>query len=310
MSQPYLVGGTAACTGAAAERASPAARAWLASLQAVTASQDFFVTPYADVDVAALTHAGLSTDLAQAYATGLRVTQDQLRLGVTQRAAGVSGQIAWPADGIADYAVLGNLAAHGVGTVILGSSMMPPSSPAQLTPSAITTTPDGVNAGLHVALADSTLTQVLSRPGGHGRPVRWRPRGRRDRRHRPALPGRDRDDGRRAAVGTAVRGHRAATAVESGPRPGQRAAHGHRHRALAAPGEPGRPADRPARGRPGGPAGSARPADQPGGAAPAAAAPGQGPGVGDPDAGQHAGQASGQLPGRRGGGHRVLRLAG
>ncbi len=164
MSKPYRVGGTAACAGAAAERASPAARYWLGRLRAVTASQDFFVTPYADVDVAALTHAGLSTDLAQAYATGLRVTQDQLRLGVTQRAAGVSGQIAWPADGIADYAVLGNLAAHGVGTVILGSSMMPPSSPAQLTPSAITTTPDGVNAGLHVALADSTLTQVLSAP--------------------------------------------------------------------------------------------------------------------------------------------------
>ncbi len=164
MSQPYLVGGTAACTGAVAERASPAAAAWLASLKTVTASQDFFVTPYADVDVAALTHAGLSTDLAQAYATGLRVTQERLKLGVTQRAAGVSGQIAWPADGIADYAVLGNLAAHGVGTVILSSSMMPPSSPAQLTPSAITTTPDGVNAGLHVALADSTLTQVLSAP--------------------------------------------------------------------------------------------------------------------------------------------------
>ena len=164
MSKPYQVGGTAACAGAATERASPAARYWLGRLRAVTAGQDFFVTPYADVDVAALTHAGLSTDLAQAYATGLQVTLDRLHLGVTQRAAGVSGQIAWPADGIADYPVLGNLAAHGVGTVILSSSMMPPSSPAQLTPGAITTTPDGVNAGLHVALADSTLTQVLAAP--------------------------------------------------------------------------------------------------------------------------------------------------
>ena len=164
MSKPYGVGGTAACTGAASERASPAAQYWLGRLRTVTAGQDFFVTPYADVDVAALTHAGLSTDLTQAYATGLRVALDRLQLGVTQRAAGVSGQIAWPADGIADYAVLGNLAAHGVGTVILSSSMMPPPSPAQLTPSAITTTPDGVNAGLRVALADSTLTQVLSAP--------------------------------------------------------------------------------------------------------------------------------------------------
>ena len=68
----------------------------------------------------------------------------------------------WPADGIADYGVLGSLAANGIGTVVLNSSMMPPTRPLLFTPSAITTTPDGVNAGLRVALADSTLTQLLA----------------------------------------------------------------------------------------------------------------------------------------------------
>jgi hypothetical protein len=160
MSRPYQVGGSASCAGAATERASASARYWLARLRAVTAGQDFFLTPYADVDVAALTHAGLSNDLTRAYATGQRAA-GLARLGGTQRAAGVAGQITWPADGVADYGVLGNLAAHGVGTVILSTSMMPPPAAVGYTPSAITTTPDGVNAGLHVALADSTLTQIL-----------------------------------------------------------------------------------------------------------------------------------------------------
>ena len=58
--------------------------------------------------------------------------------------------------------MLGSLAANQIGTVILNSSMMPPAHPVLYTPSAITSTPDGVNAGLQVALADSTLTQVLA----------------------------------------------------------------------------------------------------------------------------------------------------
>ena len=63
MRQAYQVGGTATCSGAVTKRASPAARSWLAGLRSVTATQDYFVTPYADVDVSALTHAGLVTDL-------------------------------------------------------------------------------------------------------------------------------------------------------------------------------------------------------------------------------------------------------
>jgi Family of unknown function (DUF6049) len=168
MSNRYQVGGTDTCFGAASHPASAAARSWLARLRSVSQSQDFFITPYADVDVAALTHAGLSSDLTRAYATGRRVAQARLGLGVSQRASGVTGQISWPADGTADYGVLGNLAAHGVSTVIMNSSMMPPASPVGYTPSAVTTTPDGVNAGLQVALADTAITGVLSSPAATG----------------------------------------------------------------------------------------------------------------------------------------------
>jgi Family of unknown function (DUF6049) len=160
MKLSYQVGGTPTCAGAASKRASAAARAWLGRLASVTARQDFFTTPYADVDASALTHAGLGSDLTRAYGYG-RTTAQKL-LGGVQRPAGRFGQIAWPTAGIADYTVLSSLAAHGIGTVILDSSLMPPALPVGYTPSAITTTPDGVDAGLHVALADSALSQLLA----------------------------------------------------------------------------------------------------------------------------------------------------
>ena len=161
MTGGYQVGGTATCAGAASRRASAAARSWLAQLRSVTGGQDFFTTPYADVDSSALTHAGLDDNLTRAYSLGQGTAQKLL--GSVQRpAGGPPGQIAWPAAGIADYPVLSSLAANDIGTVILNSSLMPPKTPAGYTPSAITTTLNGVNAGMHVALADSTLSQLLA----------------------------------------------------------------------------------------------------------------------------------------------------
>ena len=161
MRQAYQVGGTATCTGAVTKRGSPAARSWLARLRSVTAQQDYFVTPYADVDVSALTHAGLITDLQRAQHEGDSVAQKFL--GGTQRpAVGDGGPIAWPAAGIADFGVLGSLAATGVSSVILNSSLMPPRTALLYTPSAITSALDGVDAGVHVALTDNILGQVLA----------------------------------------------------------------------------------------------------------------------------------------------------
>ncbi len=46
--------------------------------------------------------------------------------------------------------------------MILNSSLMPPKTAPLYTPSAITSALDGVNAGVHVALTDNTLSQVLA----------------------------------------------------------------------------------------------------------------------------------------------------
>ena len=252
MTHPYRVGGTPTCTGTRPERASPAAEAWLAKVHALARQQDFFTTPYADVDVSALAHAGLDSDVARALAKGREVAAGQSQLGAVQRPAGP--RIDWPADGIADYGVLGSLAANQIGTVVLSSSMMPPAHPVLYTPSAITSTPDGVNAGLRVALADSTLTQVLADAPTAASPVgRCRHTGGGGVRHRAAVPGRDRDDRGRAARPAPVRGRHPAPAVEPGAGAGQRAADRDGQRALAAAGQPEPPAGQALHQGPGAP---------------------------------------------------------
>ena len=161
MRHSYQVGGTSACSGAVTRPASPAARTWLTQLRSVTAQQDYFVTPYADVDMSALTHAAMRSDLQRAAAKGTIVAGRYL--GGTQRPGGPGvGAIAWPASGFADFEVLGNLGAIGWRTVILNSSLMPPTTSTSFTPSAITSALDGVDGRLQVALSDSTLTQVLA----------------------------------------------------------------------------------------------------------------------------------------------------
>ena len=161
MRQAYQVGGTATCSGAVTKRGSPAARSWLTQMRSVTAEQDYFVTPYADVDVSALTHAGLESDLKRAQNEG-NIAAQQL-LGGTQRpAVGGGGPIAWPAAGIADFGVVGGLAASRVTSVILNSSLMPPKTAPVYTPSAITSALDGVDAGVHVVLTDNILSQILA----------------------------------------------------------------------------------------------------------------------------------------------------
>jgi hypothetical protein len=167
MTTAYPVGGTATCAHAVTHPASAAAQAWLRSVRAATGQQDFFVTPYSDVDVAALAHHGPDGDLAASISDGQAAAQAVL--GQVQRppaapAAGkdTPGLIAWPADGLADYGVLENLAASGIDTVILDSTMMRPTTP--YTPTAVATTLDGLGTELHVLLADSGLGRILALP--------------------------------------------------------------------------------------------------------------------------------------------------
>ena len=157
MTHPYQVGGGALCGGAKAVPASRAARTWLSQLSAATSGQQAFLTPYADVDVAALSHDGLDDDLRSAFTEGRLVGSQDLHLPAS------SDTIAWPTDGLADAGVLGSLAINGISTVVLDSTVMPPSGqpPPNYTPSAQTSAASGVGSSLHVLLADHTITQVL-----------------------------------------------------------------------------------------------------------------------------------------------------
>ncbi len=162
MTQPYQVGTHEDCTAGKTERASRAAAAWLSGVQSVTSQQDFFVTPYADVDMAALAHRGLDGELSAAFIDGRNAAQKIL--GRTQRATpAMPGVVAWPAGGVADYGVLEELAAQQqVQVMILDGRLMPPVTPVTYTPTAVTTTPNRAGGQMHVLLSDHQITQILA----------------------------------------------------------------------------------------------------------------------------------------------------
>ena len=129
-------------------------------MHALARQQDFFITPYADVDVSALAHAGLDSDVNRALAKGGEVTAGQSQLGAVQRPAGATYRLARRR-----HRRLRGARQPGRQPDRRGRAEQQHDAaahPVLYTPSAITSTLDGVNAGLHVALADSTLTQVLA----------------------------------------------------------------------------------------------------------------------------------------------------
>jgi hypothetical protein len=163
MTRPYTVG-DGGC-GGVARPASQAAASWLTELRSATAGEPVFVTPYADADIAALTRSGMNADLTRAFGEGRAVASNLLSRGFSASAPASSTDLtgmAWPADGIANYAVLENLASDGISTVVLGSSTMPPSPQQDYTPSAQTTAADGTGAPMTVLLSDDTITQIIA----------------------------------------------------------------------------------------------------------------------------------------------------
>ena len=172
MTAPYAVGTAANCSGAAEHPASAAARSWLASLTSVTNGQAVLLTPYSDVDLAALTSHGMTTDMRLAFQQGQRVGHAVLPHALTG-ASGKAGSgpnageaallssLAWPADGQANLPLLENLASLNIGAVILDSSTMPVRVSVPYTPGAVTTTPSGVGTSMNVLLSDHELTTLL-----------------------------------------------------------------------------------------------------------------------------------------------------
>jgi hypothetical protein len=165
MTGRYQVGGQPTCTGAARQPASAAAADWLATLREVTPDQPTVLTPYANVDMSALVHQGMTRNLATAYRTG-----EAVAASVLPRTSGTfKNDVAWPPGGTADLSLLTNLAAiEHIGTVVLNSSQMPPVNADTVF------RPDDAIASLRVAglpmnvlLSDNTLTGVL-RAGNTG----------------------------------------------------------------------------------------------------------------------------------------------
>jgi hypothetical protein len=164
MTASYQVSG-AACRGNKAHPASQAATTWLDQLKVATSGQPVFLTPYDDADIAALVSNNMNGDLTHSFTEGRAVASKVLGRNFNVTATGGASSLngtAWPTDGIANYAVLENLAASDqINTVVLDSTTMPPSSPVNYTPSAQSTTPDGVGPPLNVLLSDDTITQIL-----------------------------------------------------------------------------------------------------------------------------------------------------
>ncbi len=155
MARPYKVGSKPNCTAAPSGSASKAAASWLAALKKVTPGQPTVITPYANVDMTALVHQGLTGDLASAYAAGDTVANSVLH--------GKFGhKVAWPPGGTADLSVLTNLAAaEHVGTVVLNSSEMKPTDPAVFQPDDAVTSIRVAGLPMNVLLSDDTLTRTL-----------------------------------------------------------------------------------------------------------------------------------------------------
>ncbi|HEY1624198.1 MAG TPA: DUF6049 family protein [Streptosporangiaceae bacterium] len=151
--------GAADCTGQSTQPGSAAARDWLTKLQAATTSQSVIVTPYANVDIAALVHHGLTGDLKSAYQLAQEVADPILNKAFVRN-------IGLPAAGIADQSVLTALAAlpEQMPSVVLNSTEMPLAS-GEFADDAIASWASGAGTPMSVLLADNTLTDVLKGAG-------------------------------------------------------------------------------------------------------------------------------------------------
>jgi hypothetical protein len=167
----YQVGPKHGCGGARSYPASGSARGWLTRLRAAVAGQPAFVTPYADADIAALFRANLEGDLHRAFTQGRAVATKIL--GPKAAPSSEISATAWPANGMANYPMLENLAAaDGIKTVVLSSAAMPPQATTlPYTPSAVTHTPNGVGGQMRVLLADANLSGVLGQAGAARSPA-------------------------------------------------------------------------------------------------------------------------------------------
>ena len=165
MKGQYRTGGTGTCSSRTRQQPSKAAASWLSQLQQATAGKPAFLTPYADIDVAALSHAGLDGNVRSAYQLGQKVAGQILPRTFGTKGTGIDDgavlNAAWPADGLADAGVLTSLSAYGgIDTVLLSSSEE--SSVTSGYDNALARTQvSGIGKSMSVLLADAGITSQL-----------------------------------------------------------------------------------------------------------------------------------------------------
>ena len=164
MTQQYFTGGNDVCSERFEEPASTAAGQWLAQLKTSTAGGSAFLSPYANVDVAALSHSGLDSSIQSAYLLGESVAGEILPDTFGDKGTGTSDgavlKAAWPADGLADAGVLTSLASDGgVNTVVLSSGELSPSVGGG--EDALAKTVNSVGNGMSLLVANSRITSLL-----------------------------------------------------------------------------------------------------------------------------------------------------
>jgi hypothetical protein len=162
MKQRYRAGVAPACHRRSVHQASPYAARWLSGLKRATAGQPVFVTPYADVDVAALVRHGNAGDLRGSITNGEQAAHLVLGRRAVPAALpaghGRLSAIAWPPGGSASDAVLTSIGNSQISTVVLAN---PPVSPVTYTPGAVTSARTLTGKKLHILLADRRITAEL-----------------------------------------------------------------------------------------------------------------------------------------------------
>jgi hypothetical protein len=141
------------------------ASAWLAQLQASTAGQPEFVTPYGDANLAALIAQGHSSDVRLAFTLGRTAASRDLHRDLSP-AGNPAAATAWPSTGTASFATVESLAASdGIGSVVLAGSDVPG---AKVTVARAADGGGSIGGGggyVTVLLANDALTRLLSSPG-------------------------------------------------------------------------------------------------------------------------------------------------
>jgi hypothetical protein len=165
----YFIGGNSACTDRTpVKKPDPAAVSWLSELRTATAGQSAFLTPYADVDVAALSHNAMDANVKTAYQLGRQTAAEILpaTFGTTASGSGTVLAAAWPADGVADIQVVDSLVSDGgIDTVVLKTGELPSSAGNYDTAQQRTATSSG--QPVSALLADSGITSLLASATPH-----------------------------------------------------------------------------------------------------------------------------------------------